>query len=60
MTRCSDSRGSAEEEVGLDGEGKRRRDGWRFDRSVVSGEDGGGDCESDAWLTWSERVRDGM
>lgn len=55
----------------LDGEGKRRRDGWRFDRFEVSGEDGGReagvcvcawrglDCESDAWITWSERVRDG-
>lgn len=27
----------------LDGEGKRRRDGWRFDRFEVSGEDGGGE-----------------
>lgn len=46
----------------LDGEGKRRRDGWRFDRFEASGEDGGGEvwvgvhCESNAWITWSECV----
>lgn len=39
MTRCSDSRGTAKEKVELDGEGKRRRDGWRFDRFEVSGEE---------------------
>lgn len=59
MTRCSDSRGTAEEEVELDGEGKRRRDGWRFDRFEVSGEDGGGGGDGvggNAWVTWSERA----
>lgn len=30
MTRCSDSRGTEEEEVELDGEAERRRDGWRL------------------------------
>lgn len=34
--------GPREEEVELDGEGKRRRDGWRFDSSEASGEDKGG------------------
>lgn len=56
MTRCSDSQGSAEEEVELDGEGERRRDGWRFDRLEASGEVEGLDCESNAWITRSECV----
>lgn len=42
VTRCGDSRGTAEEEVELDGEAERRRDGWRFDRLEVSwGKEGG-------------------
>ena len=40
MTKCTDSQGNAEEGVELGGEGERRRDGWRFDRYEVSGEDG--------------------
>lgn len=36
VTRCSDSQGTVEEEAALDGEGKRRRDGWRLDRLEVS------------------------
>lgn len=42
MTRRSDSQGTTEEEVQLDGD-RERRDGWRFDRVEVSGEDGGGE-----------------
>lgn len=69
VTRCSDSRGIAKEEVELDGGGKRRRDGWRFDRFEVSGEEeergngwvgGGGVVDSNAWITWSEHVWDGI